>query len=578
MVNVGCGPRAGLAALLLSVVAALVLAFGVSAAGPPFPPPVVDQAVYDEAEALSPATEAEAERIIDGIEQRTGAEVVVYTQVKPEADTPEEAEDDAIALMDQWGIGRRGFDDGLVILYDLDETRKHGQVQLYAGPGYRAAFLSNDEREQIFENDMVPLLGDGDLDGATLAALQKVDANATPEHAATLERARIIDGAMGLILAPLIFFGLVGWALSSWLRHGRDPKYLDDPSILMPAPPPDLTAAGGALLVDGRSSRRTLTTAMLDLASRGEIAFRNESGLMSKKVGIQILPPAAQESPDVARNRRKPVSPAEHYALAEIRDLDADPDGYIEPTEILKLGNRVSKFDDALEDEVVAKGWFRERPGKAILRWQGRGAIALIGGVVAFFFGLSIPSAGLVLIGIALAAAGAILLLSARAMPARTTSGAILHAMLAAYRRTLHKTLAMSRSMNQVVASRAVPWLETPDQAVVWGVALGLHGEVEQVLARSMEDARVGGPSASQAWFPAWYTAGAAAGGGSSSAGPSWGGVAPGLMAASALPDFGGMMAAVGTIGNTPSSSGSGGGGFSGGGSGGGGGGAGGGF
>ena len=44
----------------------------------------------------------------------------------------------------------------------------------------------------------------------------------------------------------------------------------------------------------------------------------------------------------------------------------------------------------------------------------------------------------------------------------------------------------MSRSMNQVVASKAVPWLETPDQAVVWGVALGLRQEVEGVLARSL--------------------------------------------------------------------------------------------
>ena len=58
------------------------------------------------------------------------------------------------------------------------------------------------------------------------------------------------------------------------------------------------------------------------------------------------------------------------------------------------------------------------------------------------------------------------------------------------------------------------------------------------------------------------------------------GGWAPGLMSSSPIPNFGGMMAALGTIGNSPASSGSGGGGggFGGGGSGGGGGGAGGGF
>ncbi len=59
----------------------------------------------------------------------------------------------------------------------------------------------------------------------------------------------------------------------------------------------------------------------------------------------------------------------------------------------------------------------------------------------------------------------------------------------------------------------------------------------------------------------------------------SGGGVAPGLFSGSAIPDFGGMTAALGTIGVAPGSSGSGSsGGFGGGGGGGGGGGAGGGF
>ena len=81
-----------------------------------------------------------------------------------------------------------------------------------------------------------------------------------------LERARIIDAAIGLVLGPGIFILLVGWAAMSWLRYGKDPVYLDDPSILMPAPPPDLTAAAGAVIWEGRSTRRALTTAMLDSA------------------------------------------------------------------------------------------------------------------------------------------------------------------------------------------------------------------------------------------------------------------------------------------------------------------------
>ena len=80
---------------------------------------------------------------------------------------------------------------------------------------------------------------------------------------------------------------------------------------------------------------------------------------------------------------------------------------------------------------------------------------------------------------------------------------------------------------------------------------------------------------ASATYFPAWYrtsdgssfASGIAAGSGGS------------IFSGSAVPDLGGMMSALGTIGNSPASSGSsGGGGFSGGASGGGGGGSGGGF
>ena len=60
--------------------------------------------------------------------------------------------------------------------------------------------------------------------------------------------------------------------------------------------------------------------------------------------------------------------------------------------------------------------------------------------------------------------------------------GAMIRAMLAAYRRTLQKTMEQARSMQQVVDEAGLDWLDTPDQAVVWGTALGLQGEIEEVL------------------------------------------------------------------------------------------------
>ena len=55
----------------------------------------------------------------------------MYTQYKPSANSPGATEADAIALIDQWGVGRQGFDDGMAIFFNLTDEC-HGQVQLYA--------------------------------------------------------------------------------------------------------------------------------------------------------------------------------------------------------------------------------------------------------------------------------------------------------------------------------------------------------------------------------------------------------------------------------------------------------------
>ena len=180
--------------------------------GPPFPDPEMDRAVYDFAGVFEPETIASVEEMIDRIEERTKAEVVVYTQVV-DFPTTEETERHARALIDQWGVGRAGFDDGLAIFFDFEPGRSSGQVQLYAAPGFAATFLTNSERQQIFENDMLPHLRGDDWDAAILAAMDRIDEVATPENAARLERGRQLNAVVGLMGAPLILAGLVGWAV-----------------------------------------------------------------------------------------------------------------------------------------------------------------------------------------------------------------------------------------------------------------------------------------------------------------------------------------------------------------------------
>jgi uncharacterized membrane protein YgcG len=550
------------AARLSATVVLLAFSAGVVAAasppGPPYPEPVAGQRVYDEAGIFSEATIGAAAAMIKTIEDRTGAEVVVYTQVKPESDTPEAAQADADALGNQWHVGRKGFDDGLVILFDMESNLRHGQVQLDAGSGFAASYLSNDERQSVYEHDMLPLLKDGDLDAALLAGLGKIDAAATPEHARSLETARQLNAVLGLLGGPIVFLGLAFWPFFHWLRFGRDPVYLDDPSILMPAPPADLTAATGALVYDGRGSRRTLTVALIDLATRGEIAFEPErEGLIIKKTKVRIhdrgTPPIdAEDAANRALNRRRPLSDAEDFVLERVRSHSGG-NGVLDDAELLSFGQSVVPFEPKLEEVAVAKGWFTEPPAKVTARWRGIAVAEFVAAAIAVVGAINTTWSGLFIVAVALALAGIITLSLAGVMPARTMAGAVIRAMLFAYRRTLQKTMAQATSMKQVVAEAGLSWIETPDQAVVWGVALGLQGEVEAVLRRSVEGVREGGPSAASVWLPGWYAG---------SFGPS----GPGGFMGAAVPDFVGMMTVLGTVGNTPSSHGGSGGSFGGGG------------
>ena len=545
---------AGAAAWLVLMVGGLAFASAAPAAGPPYPPAVDGQRVYDNAGIFSTPAIAQAEATIRSIEATSGAQIAIYTQVKPESDTLDLADADALALMNQWGVGRKGIDDGLVILFDMQDNRQHGEVSLYAGSGFKAAYLTNSDRQSIYDNEMQPLLVDGDFDGAMAAALKDVASAATPEHATALNRARILNAAVGIAVLVLAVT-LIAFVLFNWYTHGRDPIYVDDNSVLMPAPPDGLTPAMATLLMDDRTSNRTVSAAMVDLAARGLLQFRQESGLFAKKTSIGSTGKAERvDTPE--------------GGLLEAVSTWTGPDGFVPTSTARELAPAIQHLKSNLETLSVEKGWLSGKPGRVMTIWI---VLAIAEGVAAiplFVWTFSLDASGGLLGGGALIVAAVVTGITAWFMPCRTRLGAMLQAMLAAYKRTLQMTMAQSRSMDEVVERKALPWVSTPDAAMAWGVALGLNSEIEKLLGDTVNASVASGRQVG--WYPMWfYGPGSAiglAGGGSGNAG--------GLFSASAIPDIGSMMSSLGSIG---SSAGGSGGGFGGGG-GGGGGGAGGGF
>ena len=565
-----------LALLALTATAAL-------SAGPPFPDPVNDQAVYDEAGVLSPETEQQLESTIDGIEARSGAEVVVYTQLDPGISEDENL-DNARALIDQWGIGRSGFDDGLVLMLGMQENLVNGRVSLYGGSGFLGGYASAGDLQAIVDDEFVPLARDGDLDGASLAAVAAVDARVTPAARDRLEVLRVANAGLGLIGAPLALLGTLGLAWNHWRREGDDPALVDSPSILMAGPPAEMTPPLATVMTQGVANQHSINTLLAELASTGRLSFHNLDSVSAAR-SDEDPDPLTDPAIEVRADRRADdeLRAPQREAWSKIQGL-AGTDGRLTRERLWRVNGELGDVKDTLEAEAVRIGWLARMPRPSMNRMTGIGiGVALVGAGI-IWAGIAIPMSGATLLGAALVLGGLGTIGFARAMSQRTETGAYVEAMLKAYRRTLSKTMDQARNMGQVIEQPEIARLaDTPDKAVVWGLALGLHDEVAAVLARGLEAQREETGSSAGAYYPVWL--------GSTSSGSTWsgasaadmpGGLSPGsgsVFSGSGIPDIGGMFGALGSVGSTPpsssSSSGGGGGGFGGGGGGGGGGGSG---
>jgi hypothetical protein len=562
-------------ALLVSVdfvVPWALSAFGGSEAA--FPAPKLDRSVYDPANALSPETESELEARIDAIENRSGAEMVIYVRVAPDV-TDDSNLADARGLMDEWGIGRQGFDDGFVILLSFfDLSFEHGSLSTYAGSGFKAVYFSEEPQARLRDLTIIPALRQGSLDSGLLVAVDEVGASITPAATQRLETYRVVNGLVGLPGGALALLGTLGLAFLSWRRYGDDPQLTDSPSILMAGPPAGMTPAMATVVRAGRATQESINTTLVDLAGSGYIAFRNLDQV--RKVKSDDDPnPLIDPAIDVLKlphdRERLPAPEAEAYEA--IRRAGHD-DGIVSRGALWRLNDTLDPVKDALEEDAVRIGWLSRRPSPLITRWTLVGGGELVAGGILVLLGYLVPMSGLTLLGFALGVGGIGTMAFGSAMSQRTTQGAYVDAMLKAYRRTLEKTLQQARDMNQVVQNPEVRMLaDTPDKAVVWGIALGLHREVAEVLERSLADSREGVGQAG-GYYPVWLGSGSSSSLSGSSLGGSDGGLG-GLFSGSGTPDIGGMFSSLGSIGSSPassSSSGSGGG-FGGGGGGGGGGG-----
>ena len=404
---------------------------------------------------------------------------MIYTRVAPTVDNDTNLAD-ARRLMDEWGIGRRGFDDGFVILLSFDDsTFQHGTLSTYAGSGFKAVYLSEDPQARLRDDVIIPAIQGGDVGRGLIAAVDEVDAQITPTRVAELQLYRTANALIGIPGSALALIVTLGFAFAAWKRYGDDPELTDSPSILMAGPPADMTPPLATVIRAGRASQQSINTTLVELAGSGYIAFRNLDQVKRVKSDDDANPlidPAIDILKLPEDRKQLPKPEAEAY---EIVRRAGHSDGIVTRHQLWHINDQLEPVKEELEEEAVRLGWLARMPSPLINRWSGIGIAELVVGGILVVLGYVIPMSGLTLLGFALGVGGIGTIAFGHAMSQRTREGAYVDAMLKAYRRTLQKTLEQARDMNQVVQDPQIRTLaDTPDKAVVWGIALGLHQEV----------------------------------------------------------------------------------------------------
>src|SRR4029077_8649404 len=111
----------------------------------------------------------------------------------------------------------------------------------------------------------------------------------------------------------------------------------------------------------------------------------------------------------------------------------------------------------------------------ARLKWRVLGVVEFLVGLLVAGVASTVPLGFVVALGGGLAAGGLATYLIAPAMASISVEGSVMRAQLAGYRRTLQASFAQAASIKDVASASRLSWLETPDQTVVWTVALGLQ-------------------------------------------------------------------------------------------------------
>jgi uncharacterized protein len=208
--------RGGLAVLIVAFFAMAGVAF---AAVPKFP--ALTGRVVDDAHILSPATVQKLDGELANLEAQTGHQLVVVTVPDLQG---YEIEDYGYQLGRAWQLGRKGVNDGAILLVAPKEHKVRIEIGYGLEPVLTDALTSVILQQKVLPQFKQGHMEQGVVDGADALiaqlSLPEDQAKAKVAQAAAQPRAQASNQGAGAHLPVLLIIVVIIWVVSSLLRGG----------------------------------------------------------------------------------------------------------------------------------------------------------------------------------------------------------------------------------------------------------------------------------------------------------------------------------------------------------------------
>jgi uncharacterized protein len=194
---------------------ALLLAWTVAAAEVPVPP--LAARVTDLTSTLTADQRGALEQKLAALESRKGSQVAVLLVPTVQ---PETVEQYAVRVFEQWKLGRKGVDDGVLLVVAKNDRK----LRIEVGYGLEGA-IPDAVAKRIIEEEIVPRFKQGDFHGGIAAGTDRIvrlaEGEAMPPPAPRRPAPSPYRAAEENAGLPIAFFGLIAFAfVMQWVLRG----------------------------------------------------------------------------------------------------------------------------------------------------------------------------------------------------------------------------------------------------------------------------------------------------------------------------------------------------------------------